>query len=474
MPACKRVILYGRVSDDDRDTRSVDDQLDALRAWATREGVEVVAECRDDGVSASRYARGKARPGWQDALDVLAAGRVDGLAVWEVSRSTRDRAVWAALIAGLIESGTALVVDGKVHDPADPDDGFMLDMGAALAVREVAMLSKRVRRGMASRASSGAPHARPPFGVRAEHDPDTGRVVRYVLDDERAAVVREAARRILDGETPTTVANDYARREIPSPSGGRWIGNNLLRLVASPASAGLRVHRGEVLDGVTAAWPAIVTMDQHRRLQQLLHDPTRRTHRDGSHVRHLLAGVAHCDVCGGPVGTLKRQRVGGPVVTYRCRLRFCVSRRADELDEFVEAVVIERLSRPDLAAALAAEADDPAVSTAGEEVARLRAKLDEARRLVDADRLTLESLADLEARTLPRLRAAEKRAQPRHVPAVVFDLAGPDAAQRWAAASVSARRQVLRALMDVRIGTAPARGPGSSMDEDSVRIVWRT
>ncbi|MCX6464732.1 MAG: recombinase family protein [Pseudonocardiales bacterium] len=100
MPS-SRAVLYGRTSLDRSEGRSVDDQLAELRRWATREGVEVVAECRDDGISASRFARGKARPGWQQVLDVLAGGQVDSLAVWEISRSTRDRSVWAALVAGL-------------------------------------------------------------------------------------------------------------------------------------------------------------------------------------------------------------------------------------------------------------------------------------------------------------------------------------------------------------------------------------
>lgn len=474
MTACKRVVLYGRVSADDRDGRPVDDQLAQLRAWAVRDGMEVVAEHRDDGISASRFARKAARPGWQDVLDVIASGKADGLAVWEVSRSTRDRAVWAALVAGLIDAGAVLVVDGRVHDPADPDDGFMLDLGAALAVREVAMMSKRVRRGMASRAASGKPNGRAPYGVRAEHDPETGRVVRYVKDPERAAVITEAAGRILAGENPTAVAHDLNRREVPAPAGGQWIGNNLLRLLANPSTAGLRVHRGRVLDDVTAVWPALVTMEQHQRLQQLMTDPTRRTHRDGSHVKHLLTGVGHCDVCGGPLGTLVRRRATDRVVTYRCRERFCIGRRADAVDEFVERLVIERLSRPDFAAALARRSEDPTIHEANEEAARLRARLDEARRLVDADRLSLESLADLEARTLPRLRIAEERARPRHVPGVVFDAAGADAATRWEATPIAMRRQITRSLMDVRIGRSAKRGRGDGTDLESIRIVWRT
>ena len=56
-----RVGLYGRLSSERGAvlSKSVDDQLSWLRRWAAGEGHQVVAESRDDGVSASRYARKK-------------------------------------------------------------------------------------------------------------------------------------------------------------------------------------------------------------------------------------------------------------------------------------------------------------------------------------------------------------------------------------------------------------------------------
>lgn len=153
--AGRRTVLYGRTSNDASDGKSVDDQLSVLRKWARDTGRTVVAELRDDGVSASRFAgKRKKRPDWQQAMELIADDATDELAVWEISRSSRDRSVWAALIAACIDHDVDLAVDGKVHDPADPDDGFMLDLGAAMAVRESALTSKRTRRAVASRAQA--------------------------------------------------------------------------------------------------------------------------------------------------------------------------------------------------------------------------------------------------------------------------------------------------------------------------------
>jgi DNA invertase Pin-like site-specific DNA recombinase len=82
------------VSQDRSEGKSVDDQLAECRAWAQRAGWQVIVEHRDDGISASRYANGKVRPGWQSVMDLITVGQVDILCVWEVSE-----------LAGTVRSG---------------------------------------------------------------------------------------------------------------------------------------------------------------------------------------------------------------------------------------------------------------------------------------------------------------------------------------------------------------------------------
>jgi DNA invertase Pin-like site-specific DNA recombinase len=80
----QRAVLYGRVSQDRSEGKSVDDQLAECRAWAHRESWRIVAEHRDDGISASRYANGKARPGWQSVTDLITSGGVDLLVSYDM------------------------------------------------------------------------------------------------------------------------------------------------------------------------------------------------------------------------------------------------------------------------------------------------------------------------------------------------------------------------------------------------------
>jgi site-specific DNA recombinase len=468
-----RVALYGRTSDDRSEGKSVDDQLAALDEWATEEGHDVVARFRDDGISASAFAMGKVRPEWQRLTELIRARAVDMIGVWEQSRLTRDRMTWAQLIGMCIAAGVLIAVDGTVYDPRDPDQAHALDQMAASSTQESGKISKRVKRAARGRAARGAPHGSLHYGYRNERDPVSGKTVRRVIDPDQADVVREIVRRALAGESLAGIARSLTARGIGGPRGGVWHGQNVGRLVMSPTIAGLRQHQGEVLEGVTAAWEPIITVEEHRQVTAMLTDPTRRSTRTGAHVRHLLPGVARCGVCGGPIRALTRKLLSGrgTRIIYNCRTSFCVGRMAEDVDRLVELVMVGLLERPELTERLAA--DDPEAMRAGETVARLRAKLEEARRLVADDRLSLASLVDLEARTLPKLEAAERAARPKHVPTVVLDAIGPDAAERWAALSMAQRREVVRALADVRIMPAGRRDGSVPFDPECVSITPR-
>jgi site-specific DNA recombinase len=77
----------------------------------------------------------------------------------------------------------------------------------------------------------------------------------------------------------------------------------------------------------------------------------------------------------------------------------------------------------------------------------------------------------VEARLLPEIAAAERRAQRATVPAVLADTAGPDAAARWAALTLPQRREVIDALMTVRI--QPTGRGVRTFRPECVEIIWK-
>lgn len=470
MPAKRprRVVLYGRVSRAHAETKSVVDQLRELREWATRERWQIVGEFSDDGISASRYAKGKTRPGWLSVTDLIANGDVDVLAVWEISRASRDRAVFATLLTQCVDAGVLIATGGRIHDPSDADDGFMLDLTGALAVRESSVTSKRVRRASRARAAEGKPHGDLGYGYRRVCNIATGVTERWEPDPDTAPIVVEIVERILRGESAESIARDLNERGIATPRNGqKWYRNGVGKVACKACYAGLRIHRGKIIDNVETSWPPLITPEQHYAVIARYNSPERDKWRNPTTVKHLGTGIYRCGRCPGSMRIVIQH---GKPNRYDCRECHRVSRLQPPVDELVQGVLIGRLSEPDILDALL-QCDDHQLTQLRAESARLRAKRVELREAWDDDRIATDDYLDLTARIRQKLETIDDQLRPRHIPAAVTEIAGKWAAEKWAETPIATRRAIIDTLIIVTIlPGAPSFGP---FDPRFVSIKWR-
>ncbi|MBN6037451.1 recombinase family protein [Amycolatopsis sp. 195334CR] len=438
----------------------MDDQLAENDAWVEREPTwTMIFVRRDDGISASKYAKKKKRPDWELVMASIEAGEIDILLIWELSRASRDRMVFAALFAACEENDVKIGIGGRVYDLANEEDAFLLDLLAALAVRESGLTAKRIRRSTRSGLASGRPHGKAPFGYAREYDPTTGKMVRQIEDPDNGPIVREMARRVLAGEPLNAIAVDLNARGIftkptkKHPEGAPWSLVSVRRTVMNPTYVGKRVHHGKIVDG-PAEWPPILDEDEHAQVVARLSDPGRKTWVDGG-VKHLLVGIGLCGkvitdedgterMCGAKVRLINNR--GTP--SYACSRKFCVARTKWLVDEFVTDVVIGRLERPDAAELLAQPEDKSEVEELRQKAAGLRARL---AGFVDAaaeGEVSPVALAKIEAKLLPQIEEADRRVQAlvaAHSP-LVAELVGDQARARWEALTIPQQREVIRAL----------------------------
>lgn len=472
VPSAPRVVIYGRVSRVGAESarssratgadylrvegRSVDEQIAECERHAKAERWKVVGTFRDDGVSASRYARGKSREDWPKVMELITTRQVDYLSVWEISRATRDLTVWTALVSSCQASNVKIVSGGRISDPNDPDDGFMLNLTALLSDRESAMTSKRIRRTVAARAAEGRPHGRLPWGYRREYDRKTGALLRQVPDERQAPVIRDMARRVLAGEALYSVAQSYK---------GRWTPGQVRRVLVSPTYAGLRVHQGKV-EG-DADWEPIITPADHHRLVEKLTDPRRKTWTDGS-VKHLLTNIAKCGVCGGQCRRVKNRNTP----SYMCMAGFCVARSQATLDDYVIGLVCDRLAQPDVVEhmrAVNSEGDDVA-QQAAEEQRALEHRLKLLRDEYVNGKVTLASFTAIEPQLTAKIEDAKQRARPKNVPRSVLSLTSAHARATFESLPTSAQREVVRYCLSI---TLMPTGKGTrKFKSESVHVEW--
>lgn len=462
MPRRKRAALYYRISRDRTGSMAgVDRQRHECQALAAERDLDVVGEFTDNDLSA--YS-GKPRPAYAAMLAEVTAGRVDVVVAWHPDRLVRHPRELEDLIDALeaarcpvetVRAGAVDLTTRSGRTTARLVGAVARDESEAKAERLQAMHAAKARAGEWSGGTR-------PYGYRSEG----GTLV--AIPDE-AEVVREAARRVLAGESVHGVCADLNARGIPTARGALWRAQTLRRILTSPTHAGRREHKGE--DVGPATWPAIIDARDHRRLVAAIvgRGPTRGTVARVS----LLAGLLRCSICDASLIT-QRRTTGARV--YVCPARSIggcggLSIVADPVDELVAAAVVARVDGPALADLLAADPDDTDPAT---EVAEVEHALVELAADLGAGRLSrAEWLAAREGydSRLTELRGAVGATTDT---AVLRTFAGTPGAllAAWPALTLDQRRAIVAAVVQsVPIHPATRRGPG--FDPDRVDVIWK-
>lgn len=492
-----RDAVYARISEDDLGTeRGVNRQLEDGRALSAARGGQVVMELHDNDVSALNGAH---RPGYETVMAAAASRQIDRIIVFHTSRLWRNRRERADGIDQLKAAGVSVLsVKGPELDLSTAAGRMMAGILGEFDTAESEIKGERVARAALQRAQEGRANGAVLYGWRRVHEfDDQGRATGFAdeVDEESADVVRAIVARLLDGETLRGITERLNEQGVPAPGAGRrrshrakgqsdtgalWNKTSVKKLAIRPANVALRVyHRGRPDEALLpAAWPPIVSQDDHDRVVALVTAPDRGVKsvaRPGSRVHLLSWGIGECGVCGGHLRVARKgnMRYGSKKLLYFCDTKGCVGRGRDRVDDFVGRVVIARLSQPDAADLLAH--DDKAMVEALARADVLRAKLASAADDYVDERITAEQLHRITARLRGQLDEAEALARSAQLTPhakLVLDLAGETAAATWASFSLSQRRAVLATLLEsVRILPVLRRGPG--FDPRTVEIVWR-
>lgn len=453
----RRAGIYARVSIDKAGGRSVSEQETEGERACEHHGWTVAERYRDNDRSASRFAT-KDRPDWTRLLADLDDGKLDVLVIWEPSRGSRDLEDWAALLRRCRTTRTLIHVVNHDHtyDVTKARDWRTLAEDGVDSAYESEKTSMRIRRTKASAAEAGRADGRYPYGYERIYDHVTRKFVEQRPHPEQAPTVREIFTRIERGDPISTIARDL---NMPR--------NKVRRIASNPTYISKRQYGGRLLNGT---WPPLVDEGTFYAVQRVLSDPIRKTTRPGR-VKHLLSYLARCGVCGEPLSV--RAVSGKPM--YVCNDGTHVGIRVDWADRYITTLTLGRLSAPDVYPALAAS-DDSAVMAARGEVEVLRARLEGFYDSAAAGELSPAALARVEARLLPEISDAERRATMAATPPQLRALLDPevDMWQRWDEMSPAARKDVLRVLFSV-IRVHPAQGRRSTfegIDERRIEAVW--
>lgn len=464
----KRAAIYCRISSDRTGAGlGVSRQEDDCRALAEQLGMTVVAIHTDNDLSA--YS-GKRRPGYEKLLDDIREHRVDAVIAWHTDRLHRSPAELERYIAtcDTYATPTHTVTAGNV-DLATPSGRLVARQLGAVARYEVEHMVERQKRAKLQKAQKGIwKGGRRPFGYEKD-----GVTIRQA----EAALILRASEDILRGVSLRSLAAAWRASGIPTSTGGEWTDSAIRRVLLRPRNAGLMEHSRQIIG--KAAWPAIVPEQTWRGVVAILSDPSRLTHLTSAR-RWLGSGLFLCGLCG---KGMRVQWINGgranPYHAYTCVPSKHLGRLTAGVDEYVQSLVVERLSRPDLADLLSPDQQDDAADLAVE-IASLRGQLDELARLFAQRAITASQLATASTSLQDQLGAAEQRLAG-SVRDARFDglIGAADVDAAWEALGLDRQRHVIDALMTVTILPSPkGRRPGWSpgrryFDPATVRIDWK-
>lgn len=456
-----RALIYCRVSSDPLGHgRSVSEQETECRHVCEREGWTVQRVFTDNDRSASRYAT-KDRPAYKQLVRAVEAAEGDVLVTWEASRFQRDLEDYVRLRELCRKHGVFWSYSGRTYDLSRMDDRLSTGLDALLAERESDITRERILRSVRAGAAAGRPHGRLLYGYQREYDPSSGALIAQTIREDQAAVIREACKRFLAGETTNTIADDFNRRGLPAPRGGTWYLSQIRRLLTNPSYIGKRTHNGKVVGD--AQWPAILSEADFYQCAARFSDPRRKTVKDGS-VKHLLTGLMVCGVCEGRIVVLKPRGY----LTYMCRERWCTARKVWAVDDLITELVLRRLEMPDALEVFALESDaEDQLAVLAEKRARLTSFYDAA----GAGEITATALGRIEQKLLGEIEALERRLQRTSAPTVIYDLV-KQPRKVWKKLLITQKREVIRTLMDIRL--LKTRRGERVLNPETIVVQWRT
>ncbi|AEK37662.1 hypothetical protein CVAR_2317 [Corynebacterium variabile DSM 44702] len=483
-----RACAYARVSLDLKEGAGVDRQLKACRDLARLKGYDLLAEFVDNDRSA--YS-GKARPEYSRMIAGLKAGKYDRVLCFHTDRLARRTVDTLDLLNLLKSTGAKVeVVTGNGLDPSSSDGELLGTILAAISQAESRHKGERVRAAQEAAARAGKPRRGGNRTFGYEHGMAEFR-------EDEAAWIREAARRVLAGESVRSICQDMDADGVKTTTGGIMRTGVLRATLTNPKIAGYATWNPRRADGRLVKsdrqivgrgqWEPILDEDTFHAVEAVLRDPARATNHRGNQVRHLLSGIVRCGGCGRVmyINSRKTRDGKGRRYFYFCkgaqgdgsgarRGKGHYSRAREPLDAYVTETLLARLERDDVTELLARSTgavdavDD--LTRRRDELRQRLASLDEQ---VAVGRLSVDRYTTVASRVEDQLASldAELASHVVDTDGVLASLAeAPDVRMWWSDAPLDQRRALVDATMTV---TVYAGMTGGRFDPDTVKIEWK-
>lgn len=333
--------LYARVSDPRQAVEglSIEAQRTALKDWARVKDF-LFREFVDAGKSAWTDDIDK-RPGFREMIEAARAGELDGIAVTHLDRFSRKLLLTLTVLGDLGKSGIGFAsLENAAFDFSRPADRLLLAVLGAFAQYYSDELSRKVRRGLATRASKGLKvgtlefgycnsrcvdcrNANPPCPRWQTISKDASAIL-HPADSPGVALAFETYRRGSSSDDDIATALNNAGYRSRTPRGRvLWNKHSIAELLTNVHYTGVVLFKGKEIAG---KHPAIIFRKLFNEVQSIRRK--RRSHQatyNRKYRVYLFGGLIRCSGCG------RVMRAQTKIATDR-RYYHCTSRELRHVD----------------------------------------------------------------------------------------------------------------------------------------------
>jgi len=368
-----RVGLYARYSSDNQKEASIEDQLRLCEEKAASHGWQVQQCYSDAAISGATMLR----PGIQSLLSAAMSGEFDIVLTEALDRLSRDQEDIAGIYKRMEFAGVKIFTlsEGEISTLHIGLKGTM----NALFLKD---LAEKTRRGLRGRIEQGKILGGVPYGYRVvKRFDDKGDVVkgeREIIAEQAEIIRRIFTEYAHSNKSPRTIAAQFNKEGVPSPSGKPWsqstlngnrkrgvgilnneiyIGRliwNRQRVIKNPDTGKNVGKYNDESEWIIKDRPDLKIVDQEVwdavKLRQKRNDRPSVSLHNTRRAKHLLSGLIKCGECGGNYSVVNRTHYGcsnaknkGDTVCTNHR-----TIRRDKLDAYVLSGLQHRIMRDEL------------------------------------------------------------------------------------------------------------------------------
>ena len=283
-----KYFLYARKSTDteDKQVLSIQSQLNEVREFAKKEGVEILQEFQE-----ARTAKSPGRPIFNEMIQRIEKGEASGIITWHPDRLARN-SIDGGKIIYLVDTGKIVDLRFPTYRFDNSAQGkFMLNIIFGQSKYYVDNLSENTKRGLREKVRLGEFPGFAPIGYLNDKN-------KIIVDTGTAPLVKKLHALCAEGnytqdqlrKLATALGLMSKRQKKPLSY------SNVHRILTNPFYLGLFVYKGEIFQGTH---PVIINKELYDKVQEVLKLRSRPSY-DKKHY-FVFRGFIRCAECGSQI-----------------------------------------------------------------------------------------------------------------------------------------------------------------------------